>query len=635
LLRFDEIHLQIGHRQLLRSASFTIDQGERICLIGRNGAGKTTLFRIIMGEVEPDSGAVVRRSGLRISRLEQTLPEQLHETVYEHVAGGLAGLRRLIDQYHALSNQPLDRSGLRTLEELQQRIEVSGGWQIDTRVQTLLTEMQLPPGRRLEELSSGWQRRVSLARALVSHPELLLLDEPTNHLDLSAIQWLEDRCYGFPGSILFVTHDRYFMQRLATRILELDRGKLTSWPGDYRKFQIAKTDALAAEQRVNKLFDKKLEQEETWIRQGIKARRTRNKGRVRALETMREQAAARVKPDAKPRLYIEDAEASGHKVIDAYNLGFDYDGVKLFQGLRLRIRRGQRIGLIGNNGVGKSTLLRLLMGRLTPKQGTVKHGANLVIGYFDQQREQLDPDKTVAQVVGGNSDHIKINGKDRHVIGYLKGFLFSYQRALTKVKALSGGERNRVILAKLLTKPANLRVMDEPTNDLDVETLEVLEDRLNEYEGTLIIVSHDREFLDNVITSTLVFEADGQVRAYPGGYSDWLRQGKHLRETDDPHLAQLQAGEQILPPKIKPVNKLSYKLKLELAQLPGQIAALETAVAALHAQTQQSGFFNQGYDRYQPILDELTRKEQELEQAIDRWSELETLQNDLLPKNAR
>ena len=633
MLRFDDISLEIGDQRLLQAASFNIDHGERICLIGRNGAGKTTIFRIIMGEVEPDSGEVVRRSDLRICRLEQSLPTQLHETVHEYVAAGLADLRHLIDAYHTLSNQSLDRAGLRELERLQHRIEAAGGWQIDTQIQTILTEMTLPAERKLGELSGGWQRRVALARALVSHPDLLLLDEPTNHLDLSAIQWLEDRAYAFPGSILFVSHDRAFMQRLATRILELDRGKLTSWPGNYRKFKSAKAQALVAEKRENRLFDKKLEQEEAWIRQGVKARRTRNEGRVRALEAMREQADARVKPDPKARIYVEDADPSGRKVIDAHNVCFDFSGDQLIAGLKLKIRRGDRIGLIGNNGVGKSTLLRILLGQLAPKKGTVKHGTNLIIGYFDQQRELLDPDKTVAEIVGNDSDYVKINGKDRHVIGYLKGFLFSHKRSTTKIKALSGGECNRVILAKLLTKPINLLVLDEPTNDLDVETLEVLEDRLNEYEGTLIIVSHDREFIDNTITSTLVFEDEGRVRAYPGGYSDWLRQGQHLRETDDPNLTKPQAGEQTLSPSRKPATKLSYKLKLELEQLPDQIAALETSIAQLQSVIQKSDFYSQGHDRYQPVLDELALKEQELQQTIDRWSELESMQSGLHSRN--
>lgn len=583
-----------------------------------------------MREVEPDSGEVVCQSDLRISRLEQTLPGQLHNTVYDYVAGGLAGLRALIDEYHALSSTNLERSGLRQLEKLQQRIEQSGGWKIDTRIHTILTQLDLPADRKLAELSGGWQRRVSLARALVSNPELLLLDEPTNHLDLGTIEWLEDRARGFTGSILFVTHDRAFLQKLATRILELDRGKLISWPGDYRRFLNAKQQALADEQRRNREFDKKLEQEETWIRQGIKARRTRNEGRVRALLAMREEYSRRVKPDAKARIYVEDAELSGRKVIEAYNINYGYNGDTLFDGLSLKIKRGDRIGLIGNNGVGKSTLLRLLLGKLQPRTGTVKLGTNLEIGYFDQQREQLDPDKTVAGFVGEDSDYVKINGRDRHVIGYLKGFLFTPKRAMTPIKVLSGGECNRVILAKLLTRPTNLLVLDEPTNDLDIETLEVLEQRLCEYEGTLIVVSHDREFIDNVVTSTLVFEQDGRVRAYAGGYSDWLRQGRHLRQTDDPNRSNRDNDTiQLKETGNKTGKKLSYKLKLELDRLPDRITELETSVSELQAMTMQAGFFSQSHEKYQKILAELTARENELEQAMDRWAELESMQQAL------
>ena len=630
MLRFDEITLEIGDQRLLNAASFSIELGERVCLIGRNGAGKTTIFRIIMGEVEPDSGSVVHRSGLRISRLEQTLPGQLNETVYDYVAQGLAGLRGLIDEYHALSNTSLDRAGLRELEGLQHRIEESGGWQIDTRIQTLLTQLDLPAERKLAELSGGWQRRVSLARALVSNPELLLLDEPTNHLDLSTIQWLEDRARAFTGGILFVTHDRAFLQRLATRILELDRGKLTSWPGDYRRFLIAREQAQVDEQRQNREFDKKLEQEEAWIRQGIKARRTRNEGRVRALLAMRDEYSQRVKPDARARVHVEDADPSGRKVIEAYNIHYGFNDDTLFSGLSLKIKRGDRIGLIGNNGVGKSTLLRLLLGRLQPRQGTVKLGTNLVIGYFDQQREQLDPDKTVAEFVGEDSDYVTINGRDRHVIGYLKGFLFTPKRAMTRIKVLSGGECNRVILAKLLTRPTNLLVLDEPTNDLDIETLEVLEQRLCEYQGTLIVVSHDRQFIDNVVTSTLVFEADGRVLAYAGGYSDWLRQGRHLRETDDPNAVKHHNDiVRINVTGNKAGKKLSYKLKLELEQLPDRITQLENAVAELQSRTLEQGFFSQDHEIYQQVLTELTDREGELEHAMDRWAELETMQQEL------
>jgi len=630
LLRFDEISLEFGDQLLLNQASFSIEPGERVCLIGRNGAGKTTVFKIIMGEIEPDYGKVVCRSDLHISRLEQSLPGQLHDTVYDFVAAGLAGLQMLIDDYHSLSNGNLDRIGLRELEKLHQRIEQSGGWKIDTRIRTILTQLDLPAEKRLAELSGGWQRRVALARALVSNPELLLLDEPTNHLDLSTIQWLEDRARTFTGSILFVTHDRAFLQRLATRILELDRGKLNSWPGDYRRFLIAKEQARADERRQNQLFDKKLEQEETWIRQGIKARRTRNEGRVRALLALREEYTRRVKPDAKARIYVEDADPSGRKVIEAYNISYGFNGEVLFAGLSLKIKRGDRIGLIGNNGVGKSTLLRLLLGKLQPQSGTVKSGTNLMIGYFDQQRELLDPEKTVAEFVGEDSDYIKINGRDRHVIGYLKGFLFTPKRAMTPIKVLSGGECNRVILAKLLTRPTNLLVLDEPTNDLDIETLEVLEQRLCEYDGTLIVVSHDREFIDNVVTSTLVFEDDGKVRTYAGGYSDWLRQGRHLRETDDPNKTKQDSNSsQEKVTGNKSGKKLTYKLKLELEQLPDTITDLENTVARLQSMTLEPGFFSQAHEKYQEILAELAARENDLELAMDRWVELETMQQEL------
>lgn len=632
MLRFDEVSLEFGDQCILREAGFSIEQGERVCLIGRNGAGKTTIFRILTGEIEPDSGEVICKSDLRISQLEQSLPEEKDETVYEYVESGLASLKRLIEDYHALSGRQPDAAGLWELDKLQHRIEESGGWKIDNQVQTILTELELPAERRLHELSGGWQRRVALARALVSHPELLLLDEPTNHLDLSTIQWLEDRAFAFGGSILFVTHDRAFLQRLANRILELDRGRLTSWPGNYRRYLIEKEKALEDEERTNREFDKKLEQEEAWIRQGIKARRTRNEGRVRALYAMREEYANRVKPDQSARIYVEDAELSGRKVIETRNVGHEYNGETLFDGLTLKIKRGDRIGLIGNNGVGKSTLLRILLGKLKPVRGSVKLGTNLKIGFFEQKREILDPDKTVAEIVGEDTDYVKINGKDRHVIGYLKGFLFSPKRSMSKVSILSGGECNRVILAKLLTRPVNLLVLDEPTNDLDVETLEVLEQKLTEYQGTLIIASHDREFIDNVVTSTLVFEEGGKVQAYAGGYSDWLKQGKHLNETDTPDKNNNKSGKPETDDSIsrkKTNNKLSYKLKLELERLPDQIEQLENRIVELQTVTQEQDFFSRPYELYQPVLDELSDCEKKLDSALNRWAELETMQNKL------
>jgi ATP-binding cassette subfamily F protein uup len=467
---------------------------------------------------------------------------------------------------------------------------------------------------------------VALAKALVNQPDLLLLDEPTNHLDLSTIQWLENKVHDFPGSVLFITHDRALLQRLATRIVELDRGRLTSWPGDYANYLERKAKTLEDEARHDALFDKRLAQEEAWIRRGIKARRTRNEGRVRALGAMREEYARRIKPQSKTRMYVDDAEQSGRKVIELRNVTHGYRNELLIQGLSLTIMRGDRIGLLGNNGVGKSTLLRIMLGELVPKQGTVE------LGYFDQLRAQLDPHKTVAETVGNGREYVKVNGRDHHIIGYLRGFLFSHKRATTPVGALSGGECNRIVLARLFTRPTNFLVLDEPTTDLDIETLEVLEERLCEYKGTLIVVSHDRRFLDNVITSTLVFENTGKVQPYVGGYSDWLRRGRSLTETDNPTKTKRRTNDPTTDSQDEKVNqqkKLSYKLKLELERLPDRIEALEKEVAELEEQTAHPDFYTRPFDKVRPILDQLTAKKSELEQAIDRWSELEIIQQQL------
>ncbi len=632
LVSFEEVSLEFGDQKLLTHAHFAIEPGERVCLLGRNGAGKSSMLKLVTGHYQPDHGEVRYQSTVRISQLEQALTEELDETVYDFVAAGLAELHGLIATYQRRSREKLDRAGMLELEDLQHRIETQGGWNIDQRVATMMTELKLPAERRLREISGGWRRRMALARALVCRPDLLLLDEPTNHLDTSAIQWLENRVYGFPGSVLFITHDRAFIQRLATRIVELDRGRLTSWPGDYQNFLVRKEKALEHEARHHALFDKKLAQEEAWIRRGIKARRTRNEGRVRSLEAMREEYAERLKPQSRARIHVEEAEQSGRKVIELRNVTHSYDDEPLIQCLSLKIMRGDCIGLLGNNGVGKSTLLRIILGELVPQKGTVKMGTNLAIGYFDQMRRELDPDKTVAQTVGDGSDYIKINGKERHVIDYLRGFLFSAKRAMTPVGALSGGECNRIILAKLFTRPTNLLVLDEPTNDLDIETLEVLEERLSEYQGNLIVVSHDREFLDKVVTSTLVFEDSGKVQAYAGGYSDWLRQGKTLTEADDPNRSGRRTKMSALEPRSgrgKKRTKLSYKLKLELEQLPDRIDALEKEVAELEEQADHPDFYTRPYEEVQPILDRLSAQKSVLEEAVERWSKLETLQQEL------
>ena len=627
ILTFDQVSLAFGDQAILKAAEFAIQPGERVCLIGRNGAGKTTLLKLITAEIEPDQGDIRFNVGVQVSQLDQALPSVLDISVHDYVAAGLGKLRELIERYEHRASEDLDGRGLRELESLQRRIESHGGWNVDQQVDMVLTELDLPATKLLSELSGGWQRRVGLARALVCNPDLLLLDEPTNHLDLSTIEWLENRIRGFRGSVLFITHDRAFLQRLATRIVEIDRSQLRSWPGDYRTYLRDKEKAAEEETRDNALFDKRLQNEETWVRQGIKARRTRNEGRVRSLEAMRREYAGRIKPDGKARIHVEEAERSGRKVIEARNISYSYDDEPLIDKLSIKIMRGDRVGLIGNNGVGKSTLLRIILGQLAPLSGTVKLGTNLEIGYFDQLREQLDPNKSVAEIVGDGRDHIKINGKERHVIGYLRGFLFSAKRAMTPIRSLSGGECNRVILARLFTRATNLLVLDEPTNDLDVETLEVLEARLTEYNGTLIVVSHDREFLDNVITSTLVFERAGRIGSYVGGYSDWLRQGNALNDVDKlaPQTTGVRSGELAQRIEAPTSKKLTFKLKHELGQLPIRIGELEVQLSDLHEQTSAPEFYEQPFEQTQPIMERLATCQTELDLAIERWGELESM----------
>jgi ATP-binding cassette subfamily F protein uup len=625
LLRFDEVSVEFGDLKILNEAELSIEAGERVCLIGRNGAGKSTTLKLISGELEPDRGEIVRGQGLVISQLAQSLPEAMNLPVREVVRSGLKDIEALLVEYEQRSKLDLDRPGMQALEALQAKIDAHEGWHIEQRVETVITDLSLPANRPMNELSGGWRRRVALAKALVQKPDLLLLDEPTNHLDIATIKWLEDRVHSYPGAVIFITHDRAFLQRLATRIVEIDRTRLTSWPGNYHDYLRRKEKALADEATANARFDKKLEEEEAWIRQGIKARRTRNEGRARALVRMREERAQRLSPGARARITIELAEQSGRKVIRAKNVCYGYDNEPLIEGFSTKIMRGDRIGLIGNNGVGKTTLLRLLLGQLEPQAGTIKHGTNLEIGYFDQLRQTLDLEKSVAYNVGDGRMYIKLNGKDRHVIGYLKGFLFSPKRSQTPVKALSGGERNRVILAKLFTRPANLLVLDEPTNDLDIETLEVLESKLCEYSGTLIVVSHDREFLDNVVTSTIVFEEDGRIQEYVGGYSDWVRQGKQLAVTDNPYEAEERKRRDTERRRQRPATKLSYKDQRELDALPAEIETLEAELARLQLTAADPGFYAQNRDTVKDTLQKLADMEAELERRVERWGELETL----------
>jgi ATP-binding cassette subfamily F protein uup len=629
LLRFDEISLEFGDQKILTEADFAIEAGERVCLIGRNGAGKSTTLKLISGELEPDRGEITRRSDLVTSQLAQSLPAAMDMPVRDVVRTGLVEIEALLEEYKRRSALDLDRIGILELEALHAKIDAHEGWHIEQRVDTVITDLNLPADKKMSELSGGWRRRVALAKALVQKPDLLLLDEPTNHLDIATIKWLEDRVYSYPGAVLFITHDRAFLQRLATRIVEIDRGHLTSWPGNYDDYLRRKEQALGAESAANARFDKKLEEEEAWIRQGIKARRTRNEGRARALMKMREERARRVSRDAKARIYIEEAEQSGRKVIRAKNVCYNYGSEPLIEGFSIKIMRGDRIGLIGNNGVGKTTLLRLLLGQLEPRSGTLKHGTNLEIGYFDQLRQALELDKSVAYNVGEGRTYIKLNGKDRHVVGYLKGFLFSPKRSQMPVKALSGGERNRVILAKLFTRPANLLVLDEPTNDLDIETLEVLEEKLTEYSGTLIVVSHDREFLDNVVTSTIVFEEDGRIQEYVGGYSDWVRQGRQLAVTDNPYAAAERKRETAERRRQKKKTKLSYRDQRELDALPQEIEDIEAVISGLQDAIADPAFYKQEQDIVQAALQKLADNEALLEQRVTRWDELERMSESL------
>ena len=623
LIRFEEVSLDFGDQKILTRADLSIEPGERVCLIGRNGAGKSTTFKLIAGDIETDSGEIIRKTGLVVSQLEQQLPDAEDLPVHEVVRSGLAGIQALLDEYHQRSQQELDRGVLRELEESHKQIDAHGGWHIEQRVETTISELSLPTEKKMNELSGGWRRRVALAKALVQKPDLLLLDEPTNHLDIVTITWLESIVRSYQGSVLFITHDRAFLQRLATRIVEIDRGKITSWPGDFKNFLRRKDEVLEAESRENVKFDKKLEEEEIWIRQGIKARRTRNEGRARALVKMREEREKRVSRENAAKIFIEEADQSGRKVIRAKNVCYRFDDQPLIDNFSIKIMRGDRIGILGNNGVGKTTLLRLLLGDIEPQSGTIKHGTNLEIGYFDQLRESLDAEKSVAENVGDGRTYIRMNAGERHIIGYLKGFLFSPKRSMTPVKSLSGGERNRIILAKLFTRAANLLVLDEPTNDLDMETLEVLEARLAEFSGTLIVVSHDRQFLDNVVTSTVVFEEGGQLREYVGGYTDWLRQGHELAEADKHAAEKAATGHQDAPVEAEPVKKLSYKDQCELDELPGRIEDLESRIAKLEEQVSASDFYSQDHEVTKPVLDEFAETQVSLDLALERWNALE------------
>ncbi len=633
LIRLDNISLAYGYFPLLNHVDLQVDTGERVCLVGRNGIGKTTLFRVITGAALPDGGEIWRMDTLRVAHLEQEVPADSDQTIFEVVAGGLGELGSLLSDYHNLTRRDgvAQRDSLRELAALQARIETLDGWNINLKVKTVLTRLNLPADKQMTDCSGGTRRQVMLASALVSEPDLLLLDEPTNHLDISAIMWLEKYLAGYKGAVMFITHDRTFVRRLATRIVELDRGRLTSFPGNFDMYLRKKDELLEIEERAAAKLDKKLAEEEAWIRRGIKARRTRNEGRVRALQTMRGEKAERLEAEGRADFTLDAGAPSGRLVVDVRGVSFSYDDEPVVRDFSTRILRGDRVGIIGPNGSGKSTLLRLILNELEPSRGEVILGTRLQLAYFDQHRRMLDMEKSVRENMS-DSDYVMVRGRPRHVIGYLKDFLFPPQRIDSPVKALSGGERNRLLLAKIFARSANMMVLDEPTNDLDVDTLELLEELLSEYEGTLLLVSHDRTFLDNVVTSTLVFEGGGKFSEYAGGYEDWERYQRQIPEApissktpqsglgkESPH----RSAERALPTTAR--RKLTYKEQRELEGLPGRIEKLENDQFALYARIGEADFYRQSSGSITAGLERLESIRRELDLCYERWQALESL----------
>src|SRR4249919_3467690 len=620
LITLTNVDFSVGGPLLLEHVDLSIEPGERIALIGRNGAGKSTLLKLLAGEIKPDDGEIRLEGGRRIARLEQEVPHGAEGDVFDVVAAGLGELGAQLAEYHHLSHA--EHIDMDALSKVQAKIEAGHGWSLEQRVTEVLERLGLDGDVAFARLSGGRKRRVLLARALVSAPDLLLLDEPTNHLDIESIEWLEAFLKSWNGALVFVTHDRRFLRALATRIIEIDRGQVTSWPGDWANYERRREERLNAEAQENARFDKLLAQEEVWIRQGIKARRTRDEGRVRRLEAMRNERAARREQMGRVRMEASQGEASGKKVIEMKDVSFAYDGRPIVQDFSTKILRGDRVGLVGPNGSGKTTLLRLLLGQLKPDSGEVKPGTGLEIAYFDQQRAALREDWNAMENVAGGSDTVEVGGRKKHVLGYLQDFLFTPERARAPITRLSGGERNRLLLAKLFAQPSNLLVMDEPTNDLDVETLELLEELLADYEGTLLLVSHDRDFLDNVVTSTLVLQdgGAGRIGEYVGGYSDWLRQRPPASSALQPKSLPVARTD---TPAAPVRRKLSYKDTRELEALPARIEALETALTQLTARMNDSAFYQQDGSAITAHNVEMARAQAELDAAYARWEELE------------
>jgi len=627
LISLRNITLAFGGPPLFDGINLQIEPGDRLCLMGRNGSGKSTLLKLIGGELAPEGGEIQRQQGLKVAQVAQDVPLGLTGTVFDVVASGMGNVAALLAEYHHVSHELASGGSealLTRLEELQHQLEESDGWSLNQEVERVLKRLDLDAEAEFTSLSGGTKRRTLLARALVSAPDILILDEPTNHLDIDTILWLEEFLARNVKTVLFVTHDRAFARRLANRTAELDRGRLYAFSCGYDEFTERREALLEAEITRQALFDKKLAQEEVWVRQGIKARRTRNEGRVRALKKLREESRQRRTRQGTAKIQLQEADRSGALVAEAENVCFSYDGRPIIKGLSTTIMRGDRIGIIGPNGSGKTTLLRLLLGDLQPQTGEIKLGTRREVTYFDQLREQLDLDKSVQENVGEGNDTLIINGSSRHIIGYLQDFLFSPERARSPVSILSGGERNRLLLAKLFTRPSNILVMDEPTNDLDAETLDLLEDLLAEYSGTLLLVSHDREFLNNVVSSTLVLGGDGTVREFVGGYDDWLQQA--AGETAAAQIVEKSAAEKGRPQKER-VRKLSFKEERELEALPGQIAGLEEEQGGLHARLSDPELYKSAGAEIAAINARLAAIEVELEAAYLRWDELENLKN--------
>lgn len=632
LLTLHNAELAFGGGALLNKSNLVIEPNERVCLVGRNGAGKSTLLKVLDGQIQLDDGSLLINNDVKIARLEQDPPTASTMSAYDYVASGMAEAGLVLSQYHEQLHvvaEDYSEKALNKLQRLQEQIDTLNAWTLDTKINQILERLSINPEITLDQLSGGWLRKVALAKALVNDPDLLLLDEPTNHLDVGTIEWLEQFLMSFQGSIVFISHDREFIRRLSTRIVDIDRGKLSSWPGGYEEYLIAKEEALRVEEEQNSEFDRKLAIEEKWIRQGIKARRTRNEGRVRELKSLRQERAERTNVQGKAKIILDEAARSGKIIFETEDLAYSYDDLRIVRDFSCTIMRGDKIALIGRNGCGKSTFLKLLLGTLEPDQGTVKCGTKLEVAYFDQYRDALDPEKTVLDNLAEGKQEVEINGIKRHVLGYLQDFLFHPDRARTPVKALSGGEKNRLLLAKIFLKPSNFLILDEPTNDLDVETLELLEELLANYQGTLLLVSHDRSFVDNTVTHTWFFDGEGKIQQFVGGYNDAVRHKAQSEAAKQPVVGNKPVAIKIAKAVVQSPKKkkLSYKIQLELDALPALLEQLEEQVGSLQETINTAEFFTKDKKEADKFLALLAEAEQKLETAFARWEELDELQN--------